>query len=102
NNVRRCLAETLTALDHAGIARADRALIHGDFTTLNVIADQDTCEPVGLIDFAHARVDTAALDLGFCLWQSGRSHFADIALDTRRVTALVAGYHEERPLPEDS
>jgi Ser/Thr protein kinase RdoA (MazF antagonist) len=81
-------------------ARAQQ-LIHGDFTTRNVVASGTPLAPVGLLDFAHARREVAIADLAFGLWQAGRSSFETHDFDGSRITALVAGYHAVRPLTDD-
>ena len=82
------------------LAVADLGLIHGDFTTLNVVARYG--RPCGLIDFANAAVDSPLADLGAALWQAGRATFEGTAIDLDRVTAIVSGYHRVSPLPDEA
>ena len=81
-------------------ATADLAVIHGDFTTFNVIARDG--RPCGLIDFANAGPGDAIAELGAALWQAGRDRFEATAIDPDRVTAIVSGYHRVSPLPADA
>ena len=82
------------------LAVADLHVIHGDFTTFNVLAQDG--RPCGLIDFGHAREGEPVADLGAALWQAGRGRFEATALDLTRVTAIVSGYHRVSPLPPEA
>jgi Ser/Thr protein kinase RdoA (MazF antagonist) len=79
--------------------REGAALIHGDPTTMNVLATGDPPVPTALIDFGAAYVEVdASADVAFGLWQAGRPSFEATMLDPERTGALVAGYARERPL----
>ena len=93
------LEQTATELATAGHRRAPRLLIHGDFTTDNILVDGQPPAIVGAIDFALTNREPALADLAFSLWRSGRSEPGALALDPQRVKALVAGYASRRSLP---
>jgi Ser/Thr protein kinase RdoA (MazF antagonist) len=90
------LADDLQRIDHA---RADRIVIHGDFTAHNVVASERPAQPTGVIDFALAYVEATLADVGFGLWRSGRPRQDAIGLASKRVHDLVSGYVRVRPLP---
>jgi Ser/Thr protein kinase RdoA (MazF antagonist) len=77
-------------------------VIHGDFTTLNVVVDGRPPRCSGLIDFALSHRADPLADLGYGLWQAGRTNFQDIAVDPARVARWVAVYHAHRPLGEQA
>ena len=87
-------------------ARADGLgpplVIHGDFTTRNVLVAGDPPRCVGLIDFAMAHRAPALADVAFGLWQAGRPKPEGIDFDPARVSPWVAGYHATRRLPADT
>lgn len=63
------LARDLTGTGHG---RRARLVIHGDFTSQNVIADGAPPRVVGVIDFALAHAETPLADIAYGLWRSGR------------------------------
>lgn len=94
------LSATLDAeLEALGAPPWEQGPVHGDLTTMNVLAGTDPPRPVGLIDFGGAYMENPVADVGFGLWQSGRPEFQAASLDPARVGALVAGYTSVRPLP---
>lgn len=76
----------------------DSIVIHGDFTTDNVIADGSPPIPVGAIDFVLAHVDRPFADVGYGLWRLARPEPGAEVLELARVREFVAGYHRVRPL----
>jgi Ser/Thr protein kinase RdoA (MazF antagonist) len=94
------LAGTVGELARLGYGELRGQLIHGDFTTLNVVARGRPLRPTGLIDFAHAHVETPLADLAFALWQAGRPRLEAGSLDAARVARVVGGYHSVTPLPD--
>jgi Ser/Thr protein kinase RdoA (MazF antagonist) len=74
-------------------------LIHGDLTTLNLLADGEPPTISGIIDFNNAYVESPLADLGSCLWQAGRPAHQRYVLDLRRVSGIVGGYCAVSPLP---
>jgi Ser/Thr protein kinase RdoA (MazF antagonist) len=59
-------------------------VIHGNPTTVNVLADGDPSVPSGLIDFELADLEAPVADIAFCLWRSGRAAQSDLGLDLAR------------------
>ena len=96
---RAYLEQTTDELASTGHAEAPRLLIHGDFTTDNILIDGEPPTIVGAIDFALTTREVALADLAFGLWRSGRPEGQAMALDPRRVAALVAGYASCRKVP---
>jgi Ser/Thr protein kinase RdoA (MazF antagonist) len=97
---RHHLDQALAGLQPSLLRGHDALVIHGDFTTLNVVVDGDPPRCSGLIDFALSHRADPLADLGYGLWQAGRTNFQDIAVDPARVARWVAGYHAHRPLDE--
>ncbi|MEZ4358800.1 MAG: homoserine kinase [Kofleriaceae bacterium] len=92
------LRPTLVDLDAAAAARAaaTETLIHGDLFRDNVLWDD--ARLVAVLDFEQASGGSAAYDLAVCFndWCWDGAPRADL------VSALLAGYQEERALtPED-
>jgi homoserine kinase type II len=87
-------------LDEIGYDGATTGVIHGDATTHNVVASGDPLKPSGLIDFQLAYHEPLAADISFGLWRSGRPAQDADTIDTSRVSAFIAGYHEVRPLAD--
>ena len=87
--------------DLAAIDRptAPRHVIHGDFTTPNVLAGGRPPVVCGAIDFALSYVEVVWADIGFGLWRSGRPYQDAIHLDLERVQGLISGYCRVRALP---
>ncbi len=56
--IRQLAAQLACDLDGAGHPRRDRIVIHGDFTSDDVIADGTPPRATGVIDFANAHVET--------------------------------------------
>jgi Ser/Thr protein kinase RdoA (MazF antagonist) len=70
----------------------ERVVIHGDFTTDNVIAGGTPPRPTGVIDFALAHAETPVADIGYGLWRSGRPHEHADRLDLLRAQRFLHGY----------
>jgi Ser/Thr protein kinase RdoA (MazF antagonist) len=85
----------LQDLGHADVARC---VVHGDFTTANMLVDRTSAEVVGMIDFELAHLGPPESDISFSLWVTGRTAQPDRTLDAHRVRPFVAGYHRVRPL----
>lgn len=90
--IRQLAAQLACDLDHAGQPRTERAVIHGDFTNDNVIADGMPPATRGVIDFALAHVETLLADIGYGLWRSGRPDEQADYMDLHRVQRFVRGY----------
>lgn len=76
-----------------------RVIVHGDPTTMNVLADGRPIRPAGLIDFGSSYLEgDVAADIGFGLYISGRPSREANTIDPARVAALVSGYVGVRPL----
>ena len=67
-------------------------IIHGDFTTHNVIAVGTPPRAAGVIDFALAHAVNPLADIGYGLWRSGRPRQDADHLDLSRIRRFVAGY----------
>jgi Ser/Thr protein kinase RdoA (MazF antagonist) len=89
------------SLDRLQYESLEQLVIHGDPTNDNLIIDGAPPSIVGLIDFGSAHLAPWISDLAAALWRSGRRVDSDVELDLARVTAFVAGYHGEAPLPLD-
>jgi Ser/Thr protein kinase RdoA (MazF antagonist) len=87
-------------LGEIGYDGATPGVIHGDATTHNIVASGDPLKPSGLIDFQLAYHEPLAADIAFGLWRSGRPAQNAETIDTSRVSAFIAGYHEVRPLTD--
>jgi Ser/Thr protein kinase RdoA (MazF antagonist) len=96
---REYLDQTASELAAMGHASSPRLLIHGDFTTDNILIDGEPPRIVGAIDFALTTREVALADVAFSLWRSGRPEPQAMALDEHRVAAMVAGYASCRKLP---
>jgi Ser/Thr protein kinase RdoA (MazF antagonist) len=96
----RRLADRLAA-DLADIADplAGRIVIHGDFTTHNVIAEGSPPRPTGVIDFERAHVEVPVADIGYGLWRSGRPRQDVSRLDLTRLGQFIGGYATAASLP---
>ena len=99
---REYLEQTTGELAALGHTTAPRLVIHGDFTTDNILVDGEPPRIIGAIDFALSTREAALADLAFSLWRSGRAEPQALALDPRRVAALVVGYGSQRALPATS
>jgi Ser/Thr protein kinase RdoA (MazF antagonist) len=75
-----------------GDLAGERAVIHGDFTNDNVIADGSPPRSAGVIDFALAHAETPLADIGYGLWRSGRPREDASHLDLPRIQGFVRGY----------
>jgi Ser/Thr protein kinase RdoA (MazF antagonist) len=94
------LAEELA---HIGHDYAPRSIIHGDFTSHNVLASGDPPRATGVIDFALAHYEDPRADIGYGLWRSGRPRQDAIEMDLSRVSLFVRGYHRKSHLrPTDA
>ncbi len=65
--IRRLAAQLARDLDDTGHLARDRMVIHGGFTTGNVIAGGTPPAASGVIDFAGAHVETPLADVGYGL-----------------------------------
>ncbi len=90
--IRQLAAQLAVDLDGTGHLRRERAVIHGDFTTDNVIADGTPPHVTGVIDFANAHAETPLADVGYGLWRSGRPHERTGRLDFSRASRFLRGY----------
>ena len=99
--IRQLAAQLARDLDGTGHLRRERVVIHGDFTSDNVIADGTPPRATGVIDFANAHVETPLADVGYGLWRSGRPHEWAIDLDFSRVRRFLRGYANIVPLSPD-
>ncbi|HEV8655274.1 MAG TPA: phosphotransferase [Candidatus Limnocylindria bacterium] len=84
--------DELANIDHHS---ARRAVVHGDATQSNVVAEGQTFH---LVDFALAYDEAVLFDLGSALWRNGRSSPDAITYDPRRAATFVRGYAAVRPL----
>jgi len=99
--VRRLAGELAANLERIGHGRLPRLVIHGDFTSHNVIAAGQPPLPCGVIDFALAHLESPLADIGYGLWRSGRPYDQATWLDMPRVQRFVRGYASVRPLSGD-
>jgi Ser/Thr protein kinase RdoA (MazF antagonist) len=83
----------LERIDHLD---TDRSVIHGDFTSHNVLVAGGPAVPTGVIDFSNAYSEATLADLGFALWRSGRPSQRALCFDPRRIAAYLAGYRSVR------
>lgn len=98
----RAQAELLAHnLDDIGHLTGERVVIHGDFTTDNVIADGTPPRATGVIDFALAHSETPLADIGYGLWRSGRPREDADHLDLRKVSRFIRGYAAIVPVSAD-
>jgi Ser/Thr protein kinase RdoA (MazF antagonist) len=98
----RQLAEQLARdLDETGHRDRARLVIHGDFTSHNVIADGNPPRATGVIDFALAHRETPLADIGYGLWRSGRPRQDADHLDLPRVRRFFLGYISTVPVTAD-
>ena len=89
------LGEMDTRLRTAGYDELERFVIHGDFTTDNVVIDGSPPRVTGVIDFGSAYHEGWPADISFGLWRSGRTHWQAVALDLDRVRRFVRGYYDQ-------
>jgi len=80
---------------------SERIVIHGDFTSHNVLATGAPPRVTGVIDFALAHRERPLADLGYGLWRSGRPHQDADYLDLARVRAFFRGYASAAPVLPD-
>jgi len=98
----RELAEGLARdLDDTGHLYRAHLVIHGDFTSHNVIADGLPPRATGVIDFASAHAETPLADIGYGLWRSGRPRQDADHLDLPRVRRFFRGYISTVPVTAD-
>jgi Ser/Thr protein kinase RdoA (MazF antagonist) len=88
-------------LDQADRLSAERVVIHGDFTSDNVVANGTPPRADGVIDFALAHVETLLADIGYGLWRSGRPHEYADHLDLLRIAGFLRGYATIVPVSAD-
>jgi Ser/Thr protein kinase RdoA (MazF antagonist) len=88
-------------LDSTGHQARGRAVIHGDFTNDNVLADGTPPRPAGVIDFALAHLETPLADIGYGLWRSGRPYQEAGHLDLSRASRFLRGYARTAPMTAD-
>jgi Ser/Thr protein kinase RdoA (MazF antagonist) len=108
-----CLGPDLTAiirgqaellardLDDVSHLTGERVVIHGDFTSDNVIADGTPPRAIGVIDFALAHAETPLADIGYGLWRSGRPRWDAGHLDLQKVSRFLRGYAATVPVSAD-
>jgi Ser/Thr protein kinase RdoA (MazF antagonist) len=99
--IRQLAAELARDLEGIGHLRRERAVIHGDFTSDNVVADGIPPRATGVIDFANAHAETPLADVGYGLWRSGRPDERSDELDFSRARRFLRGYASIVPLPPD-
>jgi Ser/Thr protein kinase RdoA (MazF antagonist) len=90
--IRQLAAQLARDLDDAGHLTPQHVVIHGDFTTDNVIADGTPPRATGVIDFVNAHTETPLADIGYGLWRSGRPHERADRLDFSRARRFLRGY----------
>jgi Ser/Thr protein kinase RdoA (MazF antagonist) len=100
--IRRLAARLAADLDDLGHPATGRLVIHGDFTSHNVIADGTPPRTVGVIDFQRAHLEVPLADIGYGLWRSGRPHQDADHLDVARLRWFVRGYASTIPIPPDA
>jgi Ser/Thr protein kinase RdoA (MazF antagonist) len=88
-------------LDDVGHLTGERVVIHGDFTTDNVIANGNPPHATGVIDFALAHAETPLADISYGLWRSGRPRKDADHLDLRKVFRFLRGYVATAPVSAD-
>jgi Ser/Thr protein kinase RdoA (MazF antagonist) len=86
------LARDLAGASRAGRLAAERVIIHGDFTSHNVIAEGMPPRAAGVIDFDLAHAETPLADIGYGLWRSGRPFQEADHVDLTRITQFLRGY----------
>jgi Ser/Thr protein kinase RdoA (MazF antagonist) len=92
-SVIRQLAHQLARdLRDTAVLAGEQIVIHGDFTSHNVLATGTPPRATGVIDFALAHAETPLADIGYGLWRSGRPGQAADHLDLSRVQNFVRGY----------
>ncbi len=99
--VQRLGGDLAADLDRIGHDRLPRLVIHGDFTSHNVVAGGQPPRPCGVIDFALAHLESPLADIGYGLWRSGRPYQQATWLDVPRVQRFARGYASVRPLSGD-
>jgi len=99
--IRRQAELLVRDLDSTGHRARERAVIHGDFTNDNVLADGTPPRPAGVIDFALAHLETLLADIGYGLWRSGRPYKEAGRLDLSRVSRFLRGYARTVPVSAD-
>jgi Ser/Thr protein kinase RdoA (MazF antagonist) len=97
--IRRLAGRLAADLDDCGHYAAGRLVIHGDFTSHNVIADGIPPRVTGVIDFHRAHLEAPLADIASGLWRSGRPRQDADYLDLARVRQFVRGYASTLPLP---
>ncbi len=90
--IRQLAAQLARDVDDSSHQARERTVIHGDFTTDNVIARGTPPAASGVIDFAGAHVETPLADIGYGLWRSGRPYELAGHLDLSRVRRFLRGY----------
>lgn len=99
--IRQLAAQLARDLDDTSHRTRARLVIHGDFTSHNVIADGTPPRVTGVIDFALAHAETPIADIGYGLWRSGRPRQQADHLDLARVRRFFRGYISTVPLTAD-
>jgi Ser/Thr protein kinase RdoA (MazF antagonist) len=90
--IRRLAGELARDLARAGRLTTEQVIIHGDFTSHNVIAEGVPPRAAGVIDFDLAHADTPLADIGYGLWRSGRPFQEADRVDLTRITRFLRGY----------
>ena len=100
--VRRLAARLAADLDTIARLTTGRVVIHGDFTTDNVIATGSPPQVTGVIDFGNAHLETPLADVAYGLWRSGRPYEQASRIDVARVRAFVRGYASAAPVAPEA
>jgi Ser/Thr protein kinase RdoA (MazF antagonist) len=90
--IRQLAGQLASDLGDTAHLMSAKAVIHGDFTNHNVIADGRPPLPTGVIDFALAHLETPLADVAYGLWRSGRPCQDADYLDLSRVRQFLRGY----------
>jgi Ser/Thr protein kinase RdoA (MazF antagonist) len=85
-------------LRQASDLTGERLVIHGDFTSHNVIAAGTPPHTCGVIDFAGAHAETPLADIAYGLWRSGRPRQEAQHLDLDRARRFLRGHAGTTPV----
>jgi aminoglycoside phosphotransferase (APT) family kinase protein len=90
--IRQLAHQLARDLRDTAVLAGEQIVIHGDFTSHNVLAAGTPPRATGVIDFALAHAETPLADIGYGLWRSGRPYQAADHLDLSRVQNFVRGH----------
>jgi Ser/Thr protein kinase RdoA (MazF antagonist) len=96
--IRRLARRLDRDLRQASHLTGERLVIHGDFTSHNVIATGTPPHACGVIDFAGAHAETPLADIAYGLWRSGRPRQEAQHLDLDRARRFLRGYADTSPV----